>query len=154
MSTVILSEAKDDKASPRDERCASGDPLGEVEDISALLRADRQIHLERWGVAPLLAGSGSPCTDEPGGNKMAARPHILLITADQFRWDCLGAAGNEIIQTPDLDTLAARGVRFRNGFTPDPTCVPARASIVTGNDPTSAQGTSRMAAGSVRDNHC
>ena len=61
---------------------------------------------------------------------MTAQPNILLITADQFRWDCLGCAGNETIQTPHLDALAARGVRFRNGFTPNPICVPARASIM------------------------
>ena len=30
--------------------------------------------------------------------------NILLITADQFRWDCLGAIGNDVIQTPNLDT--------------------------------------------------
>jgi len=64
---------------------------------------------------------------------MADRPHILLITADQMRWDCLGCAGNPVIETPNLDRLAARGVRFRNAFTPNPICVPARATIMTGN---------------------
>ena len=64
---------------------------------------------------------------------MTKQPNILLITADQFRWDCLGATGNEVIQTPSLDALAARGVCFRNAFTPNPICVPARASIMTGN---------------------
>lgn len=66
---------------------------------------------------------------------MADRPNIVLITADQMRWDCMGCAGNQVIQTPHLDALAARGVLFRNGFTPDPICVPARASIMTGNYP-------------------
>jgi arylsulfatase A-like enzyme len=73
--------------------------------------------------------------DEPGGTKMTAQHHILLITADQLRWDCLGCAGNDTIQTPYLDVLAARGVRFRNAFTPNPICVPARASVMTGNYP-------------------
>ncbi len=63
------------------------------------------------------------------------KPNILLITADQIRWDCLGAAGNPIIQTPNLDRLARRGILFRNGFSPDPICVPARATIMTGNYP-------------------
>ncbi|MFC1716249.1 sulfatase [Candidatus Poribacteria bacterium] len=66
---------------------------------------------------------------------MSDRPNILLITADQFRWDCLGSIGNEVIQTPNLDAIAGRGVIFRNGFSPDPICVPARASIMTGNYP-------------------
>jgi len=64
---------------------------------------------------------------------MSARPNILLITADQMRWDCLGCLGNSVIQTPNLDRLGARGVVFRNAFTPNPICVPARASIMTGN---------------------
>lgn len=63
------------------------------------------------------------------------RPNILFITADQMRWDCLGCAGNPVIQTPHLDALAAAGTRFTNAFTPDPICVPARASIMTGNYP-------------------
>ena len=63
------------------------------------------------------------------------RVNILLITVDQMRWDCLGSMGNSLIQTPNLDALAGRGVLFRNGFTPNPICVPARASIMTGNYP-------------------
>lgn len=64
---------------------------------------------------------------------MAEQPNILLITADQFRWDCMGCMGNDVIQTPNLDALAARGMRFANGFSPNPICVPARATIMTGN---------------------
>ena len=64
---------------------------------------------------------------------MSQKPNILLITADQLRWDCLGFAGNPVIQTPNLDRLAERGMVFRNAFTPNPICVPARASIMTGN---------------------
>jgi len=52
---------------------------------------------------------------------MPEQPNILLITADQMRWDCMGCAGNEVIQTPNLDGLAARGMAFRNAFTPVPT---------------------------------
>ena len=66
---------------------------------------------------------------------MSDHPNILLITADQFRWDCLGCMGNEVIQTPNLDAIADRGVLFSNAFSPDPICVPARASIMTGNYP-------------------
>ena len=76
--------------------------------------------------------------------------NILLITADQMRWDCLGCAGNEIIRTPNLDALAARGVRFRNAFTPDPICVPARASIMTGNYPQVCTGF-KLNTGKIKD---
>lgn len=63
------------------------------------------------------------------------RPNILFIMADQLRFDALGCNGNEYIQTPGYDRLAARGVRFTNAFTPCPICVPARASIVSGSYP-------------------
>jgi len=64
---------------------------------------------------------------------MAKRPNILLITADQLRADALGCYGNPICRTPNLDGLARRGVLFENAFTPNPICVPARATITTGN---------------------
>lgn len=66
---------------------------------------------------------------------MAKQPNILLIMADQMRWDCLGCMGNPVIQTPNLDALARRGALFPNAFSPDPICVPARATIMTGNYP-------------------
>jgi len=74
---------------------------------------------------------------------MMKTPNFLLITADQLRWDTLGCAGNSVIQTPHLDRLAARGVRFTNAFTPDPICVPARAAIMTGNYPQICTGMKR-----------
>lgn len=66
---------------------------------------------------------------------MTGKPNILLITADQMRWDFLGCAGADFVKTPNLDALARRGVNFKNAFTPNPICVPARASIMTGNYP-------------------
>ncbi len=66
---------------------------------------------------------------------MTTKPNLLLITADQMRWDSAGFAGNCNVQTPNLDALASRGVVFENAFTPNPICVPARASIMTGNYP-------------------
>lgn len=62
----------------------------------------------------------------------AQRPNILLITADQMRHDCLGAAGHPVLRTPHLDALTARGVRFTNTYTPYPVCVPARMSLLSG----------------------
>jgi len=61
------------------------------------------------------------------------RPNILFIMADQLRADALGCYGNKVCRTPNLDALAAGGVLFENSFTPNPICVPARASITTGN---------------------
>jgi arylsulfatase len=65
------------------------------------------------------------------------RPNVLLITADQFRGDFVGAYGNPVVRTPHLDALAVQGAYFRNAFSPVPVCVPARASIMTGRVPVS-----------------
>jgi arylsulfatase A-like enzyme len=54
---------------------------------------------------------------------------------DQHRADCLGAAGNKVIHTPNLDSLAAGGVLFRNAYSSTPTCTPARAALLTGQSP-------------------
>ncbi len=60
------------------------------------------------------------------------RPNILLIHADQHRWDCLGAYGHRQIKTPHLDRLAADAVRFDNSFCPYPVCTPSRYSLLSG----------------------
>lgn len=60
------------------------------------------------------------------------RPNIVLLLADDMRWDMMGCAGNTIIQTPHLDALAAEGVRFTNAFVTTSICAASRASILTG----------------------
>ena len=57
------------------------------------------------------------------------RPNILFIMADQFRTDFLGAAGADFVRTPNLDRMAARGVRFSNCITSSPICAPARIAL-------------------------
>jgi len=64
-----------------------------------------------------------------------SRPNILLIFTDQQRWDTIHAAGNPVIKTPNLDRLAAEGVRFSNAFTASPVCVSARCSLIYGQYP-------------------
>jgi arylsulfatase A-like enzyme len=59
-------------------------------------------------------------------------PNVLFITADQFRGDCLGAAGHPVVRTPALDALAAGGVSFRRHFANAVPCAPSRASLYTG----------------------
>jgi arylsulfatase A-like enzyme len=62
------------------------------------------------------------------------RPNILLITSDQQHYSTLGCI-NPHIQTPNLDRLAAQGLRFDRAYCPNPTCTPTRASIITGQYP-------------------
>ncbi len=62
---------------------------------------------------------------------MDRRPNVLLIVTDQHRPDHLGFGGNPIIQTPVLDSLAARSMRFNNAFVANPLCQPNRCSMLT-----------------------
>lgn len=65
-----------------------------------------------------------------------ARPNVVLVISDQFRWDCVGAMGlNPMNLTPNLDQMAGRGVMFRNAFCNQPVCAPARGTIFTGTYP-------------------
>ena len=64
--------------------------------------------------------------------RMKEKTNILLIHADQHRYDCLGAYGNNDIKTPNIDGLAHEGVLFENSFCPHPVCTPSRYSLLTG----------------------
>jgi arylsulfatase A-like enzyme len=63
---------------------------------------------------------------------VAVRRNVLLITVDQWRGDCLGAAGHPVVRTPNLDALAAEGVLFRRHYAQAAPCGPSRASLHTG----------------------
>ncbi|MDH4178981.1 MAG: sulfatase-like hydrolase/transferase, partial [Armatimonadota bacterium] len=61
-------------------------------------------------------------------------PNLLLITSDQQHWNTLGV-DNPRIRTPNLDRLAREGLMCDRAYCPNPTCSPARASIITGMYP-------------------
>lgn len=63
----------------------------------------------------------------------ATRPHVVLIMTDQQRWDT--TTPDSPVETPYLDWLAARGTRFTSAYSATPSCIPARASLMTGLDP-------------------
>lgn len=60
------------------------------------------------------------------------KPNIIFILTDDQRWDALSYAGNNIIQTPEMDRLAREGIYFKNAFVTTPICAASRASIFTG----------------------
>lgn len=63
---------------------------------------------------------------------MAKAKNVVVIMSDEHDPRMMGCSGHPFVQTPHLDALAARGVRFRNAYTPSPICVPARAAFATG----------------------
>ncbi|MEX2168909.1 MAG: sulfatase-like hydrolase/transferase [Pirellulales bacterium] len=72
----------------------------------------------------LLSGSHMLAADR-------AEPNIVLIMADDFGYECLTANGGESYQTPNLDRLAAEGMRFENCYV-QPLCTPTRVELMTG----------------------
>ena len=70
-----------------------------------------------------------------GNTVSEKRPNILLIVIDQQRGDCLGVEGHPVLQTPNIDFLAASGVRFRRGYSEVPSCIPARHVLMSGQSP-------------------
>ena len=60
---------------------------------------------------------------------------VILIMTDTTRKDMLGCYGNEKMITPNLDRLAAEGIRYDNAYTCQPVCGPARSAIFTGMFP-------------------
>ena len=58
--------------------------------------------------------------------------NVLLICSDEHARSASGCYGHPLVRTPNLDKLAASGVRFTRAYTPSPICVPARACLATG----------------------
>ncbi len=66
-------------------------------------------------------------------NTMPDTPNLLIIISDEHRKDAMGCAGHPIVETPNLDALAAKGTMFDAAYTPSPMCVPTRAALATGD---------------------
>lgn len=89
---------------------------------------DRKIFISNSTLAIAgMAGLVTGCVSE-----QQSRPNIIFILTDDHRWDMMGCAGNPIIYTPNLDRLAASGIRFQNAYVTTPICAASRASILTG----------------------
>ncbi|MXZ15471.1 MAG: sulfatase-like hydrolase/transferase, partial [Acidimicrobiales bacterium] len=70
-------------------------------------------------------------------NGAASQPNVLFIITDQQRADHVGFASNDVVRTPNLDALAARGMVFDNAWVANPVCMPNRSTIMTGRMPSS-----------------
>jgi choline-sulfatase len=77
----------------------------------------------------------SPESTAPASTHSHQPYNVLLITLDTFRYDYLSCNGSKKVQTPHLDAVANRGVRFETAITAVPLTTPAHASILTGAYP-------------------
>lgn len=71
------------------------------------------------------------CTAQQRPAAQAEPPNLLFIVTDDQRFDMLGAV-HPFLETPNMDRLAAEGVRFENAFVTTPICAASRASLLTG----------------------
>ena len=82
-------------------------------------------------------GSGSsptPSESDPPAVCAVTNPNIVLIVADDLRTDAIGALGNTVVRTPNLDDLAQNGTTIRNAIVSQPVCLTSRAELLTGLD--------------------
>ncbi|HUP29804.1 MAG TPA: sulfatase [Usitatibacter sp.] len=90
---------------------------------------DRRHFLQGLAAAPVLsAHARRPEEFAPS----AAASNVVVIVADDMRWDAIGLLGNRVVHTPNLDALASDGVVGLNHFVTTSICPVSRASIMTG----------------------
>ena len=77
----------------------------------------------------LILGLGSPVN---AGTGVASRPNVIVILADDMRVGYTGHEGHPIINTPNIDRLAAGGTVFSNAFATSAVCTPSRTTLLTG----------------------
>ncbi len=66
--------------------------------------------------------------------KEEKKPNIMILMSDNHSWNHLGCYGDKVVKTPNIDKIATKGIRFTNAFCSAPSCTPARASMLTGQD--------------------
>ncbi|QVY66584.1 sulfatase-like hydrolase/transferase [Polaribacter sp. Q13] len=67
--------------------------------------------------------------------KTQDKPNIVLVLIDDMGWKDMGCSGSKYYETPNMDALAASGMRFENGYSSSPVCAPSRGAIYTGKSP-------------------
>jgi arylsulfatase A-like enzyme len=81
------------------------------------------------GILAFLGAGPALCAEKP------AKPNIVLVMADDQGWGDVGYYGHPVLKTPNLDALAAEGLRFDRFYAAAPVCSPTRGSVMTGRHP-------------------
>lgn len=104
----------------------SGEIERPVQPWQTKIRAESKRLLRR---REFLAGTSSAGLGTRGAG---TPPNIVVVLMDDLRWDEVHCTGHPFALTPNIDRLAAEGVRFRNAFVTTPLCSPSRACFLTG----------------------
>ena len=106
--------------SPAEKGCESSDPQHiERRILKRMIKLSCLLTMVFWLGVHSSIGAGKPL-------------NILVLLADDWRYDSLGCAGNPVVQTPNMDRLAQEGLRFTHAGVTTPICGVSRASLFTG----------------------
>ena len=85
-------------------------------------------------------GGCQPTDDNTDASPAGSAPNVILLMADDMGWAQTSYYGHPILKTPNLDAMAANGLRMDRFYAGAPSCTPTRASVLTGrtNDRTGA----------------
>ena len=79
-----------------------------------------------------LLGGGGLARCATNSSATTSKPNVIFILADDLGYGDLGCYGQKKIQTPNLDRLAAEGIRFTQAYAGTTVCAPSRGSLLTG----------------------
>ncbi len=92
-------------------------------------KIDRREFLQSGAATLAVTASPIAARPKPAGSKPF---NVLYVISDQHQAACMGAEGHPQAITPNMDSLARRGVRFARAYTQNPICTPSRTSILSG----------------------
>ena len=93
--------------------------------------------MHRSTLVALVAVACGGCIPAPAADPATpGKPNVILCMTDDQGWGDTGYNGHPVLKTPELDAMAAAGIRFDRFFTAHPMCSPTRASCLTGRSPT------------------
>ncbi|MGJ8723371.1 MAG: sulfatase-like hydrolase/transferase [Roseibacillus sp.] len=82
----------------------------------------------------LILANGATAKDKVK-EKETSKPNFVIVVADDMGWGDSGTYGNELIKTPNMDRMAAKGVKFTQCYSACGVCSPSRSAILTGRTP-------------------
>ena len=86
-----------------------------------------------WIVVSGVSRASDPASSESAPNAQA--PNVVIIYCDDLGYGDLGCYGHPTIKTPNLDRMAAEGLKFTSFYSAAPVCTPSRAALMTGRLP-------------------